>query len=97
MVIRGTSTTSSRRDADRAERTNDEARVTGDRYRGLRLMIPAAIVGLVAQAINVFGQVGARAHGVLQAIFFSAWVVGIVGLLLHYREMWRSYKERPKT
>ena len=56
---------------------------------GLKLMIPAAFVCVVVQAVAVFFHVRGVLNVVLQVMFFGAWVVGLIGLFRHYREMWR--------
>jgi len=63
-------------------------------YRGLRILIPAAIVAVAAQAINVLLPVGEFTSVLLQGIVFLAWLVGSVGLIIHYRQMWQLYSAR---
>ena len=65
-------------------------------YRGLRLLIPAAIVAVTIQAVNVFLNVSDRLSKVLQFMFFIVLAIGIIGLVIHYRDMYQVYRERSK-
>jgi len=66
------------------------------RHRGLRILIPAAVTALFARAIAVFLHVGPRLDIALQLIFFVACLMTIVGLMIHYQEMWQLHKDRSK-
>ncbi len=60
------------------------------------MLIPAAIVAVTIQAVNVFLNVSDRLSKVLQFMFFIVLAIGIIGLVIHYRDMYQVYRKRSK-
>ncbi len=60
------------------------------KYRGRRILTVMAIAAVAVQGMVVFFQIRGTWLVVAQCVFFLVCAVGVSGLVIHYREMWRG-------